>query len=83
MNNIRDKIKIHKMEQVKFKEQFCEEHQCDIETIVTMVEDLVATAVACGSSPQNYSELQRAKGEFVNHIVKVSEKYRVVEIVGT
>ena len=67
------------MEQVKFKEQFCEEHQCDIETIVNMVEDLVATAVACGSSPQNYSELQRAKGAFVNHIVKVSEKYRIVE----
>ena len=68
------------MEQIKFKEKFCEEHQCDIETIVNMVEDLVATAVACGSSPQNYSELQTAKGEFVNHIVKVSEKYRVVDV---
>ena len=81
MSTIREKIKIHKMEQVKFKEAFCEEHQCDIETIVSMVEDLVATAVACGSSPQHYSELQRAKGEFVDHIVKVSEKYRVVESV--
>ena len=78
---IREKIKIHKMEHLKFKEQFCEEHQCDIENIVNMVEDLVATAVACGSSPQHYSELQRAKGEFVDHIVKVSEKYRVVESV--
>jgi len=79
VNTIREKIKIHKMEQMKFKEQFCEEHQVDIETIVDMVEDLVATAVACGSSPQSYSELQRAKGEFFNHIVKVSEKYRVVD----
>lgn len=79
MNNIRDKIKILKMEQLKFKEQFCEEHQCDLETIINMVDDLVATAVACGSSPQNYSELQRAKTEFVTYVLKVSEKYRIVE----
>lgn len=79
MNNVRDKIKIKTLEQnLKVKEVFCEEHQCDLEEIVSMVEDLIETAVACGSSPQQYSELQRAKADFVNSLIKRAEKYRIV-----
>lgn len=79
MSTIREKIKLHKMQNLKIKEQFCEEHQTDLETLLNMVEDLVSTAVSCGSSPQNYSELQRAKAEFVDTTMKISLKYRIVE----
>lgn len=78
MSTVRDKLKLKKLEQIKVQEAFCEEHQCDIESIVERVEDLIANAVACGNSPQNYSELQRAKSEFVNYLLALSEKYRIV-----
>jgi hypothetical protein len=79
MNAVREKIKIKTFEKTQLvQEVFCEEQQVDIEEIVAMVEDLVATAVACGSSSHNYSELQRSKEEFVNNLIKRSEKYRVI-----
>jgi len=67
------------MQNMKVKEQFCEEHQADLDTLLNMVDDLVATAVACGSSPQNYFELQRAKAEFVDTTMNISLKYRIVD----
>ena len=80
MNNIRDKLKLKVLEKQtqKVKEVFCDEQQCDLEEIVGMVDDLVVTAISCGSSPHNYAELQRAKSFFVEDLLKRSEKYRVV-----
>lgn len=75
---VRDKIKIKKMEKHIIKDVFCEEHTCDLEHIVNSVEDLVATAVSCGSSSQHYAELQRAKAAFVEDLIQRSEKYRIV-----
>ena len=82
MSTIRDKLKIKQLEKDKqiVKEQFCEEQQTDIEWVVDACEDLVSTAVSCGSSPQNYSELQRAKAEFIENLLARSEKYRVVDV---
>jgi hypothetical protein len=79
---VRDKLMIKKLQQERqlVKEKFCEEHQCDIESVVQRVDDLIATAVACGSSPQAYAELERGKGEFVNYLLSISEKYRVVAV---
>ncbi len=79
---VREKLMLKKMQQERqlVKEKFCEEHQCDIESIVEKVDDLIATAVACGSSPQAYVELERGKVEFVNYLVTISEKYRVVAV---
>jgi hypothetical protein len=62
--------------QVKMKEQWCEEHQCDIEMVCKMVEDLIALAVASTSSSQAYEQLQTAHKEFVKTIVDISEQYR-------
>lgn len=61
---------------VKMKEQWCEEHQCDIETICKMVEDLIALAVASTSSSHAYEQLQTSHKHFVKTIVDISENYR-------
>jgi hypothetical protein len=62
--------------QVKMKEQWCEEHQCDIEMLCKMVDDIIALAVASSSSAQAYEQLQTAHKEFIKTIVDTSEKYR-------
>jgi hypothetical protein len=62
--------------QVKMKEQWCEEHQCDIEIVCKMVEDLIALAVSSSSSSQAYEQLQDAHKQFVKTVVDISENYR-------
>ena len=80
MNTVREKLKIWKLENERtvVKEQFCEEHQCDIEDMVSMIDSMITTAVACGNSPQAYAELQRERSYFIDHLLTVSQKYRVV-----
>lgn len=80
MNPVRDKLKIWKLEHDRkiVKEQFCEEHQCDIESLVNMVDSMLAGAVACGNSPHAYVELQRERMQFINYMLEISKKYRVV-----
>jgi hypothetical protein len=82
MNTVRDKLKLWKLEQERtlVKEQFCEEHQCDIENIVSMIDSMITTAVSCGKSPQAYAELQRERSQFIDHLLTVSQKYRVVDV---
>lgn len=80
MLSVRNIIRIKKLEEsaVELEEKWSEAQQADIEKVFQMIEDLIASAVASGSSPHAYVQLQEKKAEFLEEYVNTQARYRKI-----
>ena len=70
-------LKLKMFEQVpKMQEQWCPEHQKDLERMFEMIDDLVETAVASNNSPMSYQLLQQAKADLIAEFLETAATYR-------
>lgn len=80
MTNIKEVIEVRKMRLERpLVEPKWSSTQCnDIERMLSMVDSLIATAVASHQSQHHYNMLQSEKAEFIREFLDTAEKYRVL-----
>ena len=76
MIGIKEMIIVRKHERPTVKEKWCPEQVEDFQRIITLVEELISTAVASSHSPQQYFSMQNAKEIFINEFLDMADNYR-------
>lgn len=77
MLEARELVKLKQLEKMaKFKEEWCEEQQDDLETTFRMVDELIAYAIASSSSAQAYAQLEETRSAFKRHFLDMASRYR-------
>jgi hypothetical protein len=82
MIGVKEMLAVRKInsERPLMEEKWCPTQCDDFQRMISLVEDLIATAVASNQSPLQYTMLQQAKEGFINEFLDMCEKYRLVSV---
>lgn len=73
----KDLINLRDRNRQSILQLWCESQQEDVQTLIDLMEEVASTAMNA-SSPQGYEQLENAKTNFVETLLTMSERYRVV-----